>query len=75
MRDSVRRGFQHGADSRGHRHLCNGDEKPAVGNVVDRGHEALADERADEFAVAPLGGEIDRRRRPRLSSTYFAQVD
>ena len=59
----------------GHRHFGERDEKAAVGDVVCRGNNAVADQRPDEFAVAPLGGEIDRRRRALLPPANIAQIN
>ena len=47
-------GFEHRTDVRDHRHFGERDEKTAVGDVVHRRDEAVADQRAHEFAVATL---------------------
>ena len=56
------------ADPSGHRHFGERDRKPAVGKVLDRRRSPGCDEGKDEFAVAPLGDKIDRRRRALLAA-------
>ena len=70
-----RRAFKHGTDSGRHRHFGERDQKAAVGDVVRRGHQAVADQATDEIAMASLRGEIDRRRRALLAAADFAQID
>ena len=74
MGGSARRRFQDGADAGRHRHFGERHQEPAIGNIVDRGDQAVADQLADEIAVAPLGGEIDRRRRALFAAADFAQI-
>jgi hypothetical protein len=47
-------GFEHRTDVRDHRHFGERDEKTAVGDVVHRRDDSVADQRAHEFAVATL---------------------
>jgi hypothetical protein len=47
-------GFEHRTDVRDHRHFGERDEKTAVGDVVHRRDDSVADQRAHEFAVAAL---------------------
>ena len=47
-------GFEHRTDVRDHRHFGERDEKTAVGDVVHRRDDFVADQRAHEFAVAAL---------------------
>ena len=51
-------------DVPGQRHFGNRDQRAAIGDIVNRGHQAFGDQQTDEFRVAPLGVEIDARRRP-----------
>ena len=54
MRSTPSEGFEHRTDVRNHRHFGERDEKTAVGDVVHRRDNSVADQRAHEFAVAAL---------------------
>ena len=58
----------------GQRHLGGGHDQAAVGQVVNRSHRARPDQAAHEVAVAPLDGQVDRRRGAVLAAEQFAQV-
>ncbi len=64
-----------GADAAGQRHLGDGDQQPAVGDVVAGAHPALLDQRADEVAAPPLRREVDRWRRALFPALDLAQVE
>ena len=49
--------------------------KAAVGQIVHAVTMPVADQPADEVAVAALGGEIDRRRRALLAAADVAQIE
>src|SRR5580700_12243369 len=68
-------GFEHRTDVRDHRHFGERDEKTAVGDVVHRRDEAVADQRAHEFAMAALRRKIDRRRSALLAAANLAQIE
>ena len=55
------------ADSARHRHLGQRDRKAAVREVMHGADPARPDEGEDEFAIAALGGKVDRRRRALLA--------
>src|SRR5439155_16631551 len=57
-------------DAAGHRHFGERDEEAAVAQVMAGADAPRLDLCADEIAVAPLGFEIDRRRR-----ALFALLD
>ena len=59
----------------GQRHLGERHQKPAIGNVVAGGDPPALDLAPHEIAVAPLGGEVDRRRRPLLPALDLALVE
>ena len=41
----------------------------------DGGHHAVADQAADEIAVAPFGSQVHRRRRALLAAADVAQIE
>ena len=59
----------------GQRHLGQALRQAAIGNVVNGGDLAGADELAHEIAVAAFAGEIDGRRRAILAAENLAQID
>ena len=67
-RTSLWRSVERDAKAAGKRHLGDRDQQSAVGDIVHGGDAASADQAADEIAGAPLGIEIDRRRRAFVSS-------
>ncbi len=56
------------ADAAPKRHLRQRHGDAAVGDIVHGAHPARRDQSGDELAVAPFGGEIDRRRRAVLAA-------
>src|SRR6185312_14024497 len=71
--DVARPGGEAGAGAAGHRHLRDGDEQAAIGDVVAGAHPADLDLAAHEVAVAALGGEVHRGRRALLLADDLAQ--
>ncbi len=60
---------------RARRHFREADREPAIRQVVHGRDGPRADQPADEIAVAPLGLEIDRRRRALATSADVAEVE
>src|SRR5204863_9411492 len=63
------------AAASGQRHFGQSDEQPAVGNVVDRRDQTGGDRLAHRFAMAALGGEVDRRRRAVFPAGELAEPE
>ncbi len=55
------------------RHLRERDREPAVGDVVAGSNQPRLDRLADIGAGAPLGHQVDRRRRAVLAAVDLAQ--
>ena len=68
-------GVQGEAEVRSQGHLGGRHDQPAVGKVMHRPQQPRPDQAAHEVAIAPLGGEIHRRRRPVLAAQEFAQIN